>query len=457
MHKKHLSSLLTITPYINEVCTRSTPGGAKGWQLITQSHPSDIADLIEALGIRAQKKLVKKFSLPLLAKTFEQLTHLTQVDIIKMLPDDTAADVLKHMHADEVVDVFEHLDDDSVKHYLKLLQKKQRSQILSLLTFDPKSAGGIMTSDVLTLHSDMTVKKSIGLLQRARPNEVEIRYRVYVADNDNRLVGHITLDTLVTNKPETPLSKLIKKNEVVISAHEDQEEAVHKMAHYDVSSVPVVDDDGHFLGVIMSTDAFEVIEEEASEDVYKMSGVGHVEHTYFETPLFQMFYERGKWLVPLLLFQSVSGQIMSRFDGMLAEHVVIAFFLTMLIGTGGNAGNQSATLVIRGLATGEINRQQGLLVLMREFAIGLMIAASLALISWGRVMVTNGNTVIATAISLSLFLIVLASMVLATLIPLALERLGIDPAHSAAPFLATLMDIIGIIIYCSICSYMLVT
>lgn len=259
MHNKHLSSLLVLESYINEVCTQSTPRGATGWQLITHSHPSDIADLVEILNKRGQKKLVKKLSLPLLAKTFEQLTHLTQVDIIKMLPDDTAADVLKHMHADEVVDVFEHLDDNSVKHYLKLLQKKRRSQILSLLTFDSKSAGGIMTSDVLTLHSDMTVKKSIGLLQRVRPNEVEIRYRLYVVDNDSHLVGHLTLDTLVTNKPETPISTLIKKNEVVINAHEDQEEAVQKMAHYDISSVPVVDDDGHFLGVIASTDAFEVI------------------------------------------------------------------------------------------------------------------------------------------------------------------------------------------------------
>ena len=455
MHKKRLSSLLALEPYIQEVLTQATPRGADGWQLITHSHPSDIADLVEALSSRIRKKLVKKLGMPLLAKTFEQLEHLTQVEVIKMLSEDTASDVLKHMHADEVVDLLEHLDDDSVKYYLKLLQKKRRTQILSLLTFDSKSAGGIMTSDILTLHSDLTVKKSIGLLQRVRPDEVEIRYRLYVVDNDNHLVGHVTLDTLVTNKAETPLSKLIKKNEVVINAHEDQEEAVHKMAHYELSSVPVVDDDGHFLGVIVSTDAFDVIEEEASEDVYKMSGVGHVEHTYFETPLSQMFYERGKWLVPLLLFQSVSGQIMSRFDAMLSEHVIIAFFLTMLIGTGGNAGNQSATLVIRGLATGEINRNQGMLVLMREFAIGVFIAASLSLISFGRVIFTNGNHVIASAISLSLFCIVLASMVLGTLIPLILERFGIDPAHSAAPFLATLMDIIGIMIYCSICSVML--
>ncbi|MGD1997284.1 MAG: magnesium transporter [Candidatus Dependentiae bacterium] len=455
MHTEHISSLLALEPYITEVCAQSTPRGVAGWQLLTNSHPSDIAELVEALGKRAQKRLIKKLAMPLLAKTFEQLPHMTQVDVIKMMSDDTAGDVLKHMHADEVVDLLEHLDDDSVQHYLKLIQKKRRLRILSLLNFDSKSAGGIMSSDVLTLHSDMTVKKAIGLLQRIRPDEVEIRYRLYVVDNETCLVGYVTLDTLVTNKPETPIKSLIKENEVVINAHEDQEEAVHKMTHYDISTAPVTDDEGHFLGVILSNDVFEVIEEEASEDVYKMSGVGHVEHTYFETPLLHMFFERGKWLVPLLLFQSVSGQIMSRFDGMLAEHVVIAFFLTMLIGTGGNAGNQSATLVIRGLATGEINRTQGMLVLMREFCIGLLIAASLSAISFGRVLVTNGNPTIATAISLSLFCIVLASMVLGTLIPLILERMGIDPAHSAAPFLATLMDIIGIIIYCSICSAML--
>ena len=229
-----------------------------------------------------------------------------------------------------VTPAIEELDDAQVEHFLKLLQKKQRSRIVNLLGFDPKSAGGIMNSDVFTLHSDLTVKNSISILQRISP-QLEVRYRVYVTDKDNLLVGHITLDQLVINKPEMLVSSFMGTNELIINAYEDQEEVVKKMNHYGVLSVPVVDSYGHFLGIISGDDVVSVMEEEASEDVYRMSGVGHVERSYFETPTSMMFFERSKWLVGLLLLQSVSSVIMRHYETMLAQNVILTLFLTNLI------------------------------------------------------------------------------------------------------------------------------
>jgi len=453
--RRHISSLYSrLAPHIAEVLSQSTTKGKEGWKKLLAIHHSDIADIAENLRASHQKKLFENLPLKTAAKTFEQLTHLSQIEVLELLEQDRAAHILRHIHTNDVVSILEHMDDDRMKHFLKLIQKKQRSRIISLMSFEEKSAGSIMNSEVLTLQSDVNVKKCIGLLQRLKPH-TEVRYRLYVTDAENVIVGYITLDQLVLNKSDTPLSKLIHKPDLLINAHEDQESAVQKMTHYDILSAPVVDEYNHFLGILTADDAIEVLEEEASEDVYKMSGVGAVAYSYFETPLRTMFFQRSKWLLALLLFQSVSSLIMKQYDALLTSNVIISLFLTMLIGTGGNAGNQSATLVIRGLATGEIPHKKGLLVLLREIGLGLLIATTLAIVSFARVYIMHHHFAAAIAISISLFCIVMTSMILGALIPLTLERLGIDPAHSAAPFLATLMDIIGIMIYCVICSYML--
>ena len=188
-----------------------------------------------------------------------------------------------------------------------------------------------------------------------------------------------------------------------------------------------------------------------------MSGLASsVSHSYFSTSAWRMIWHRSVWLISLMLFQSVSSMIMGTYDTMIRNHAIVSFFLTMLIGTGGNAGNQSATLVIRGLITNEISRDNALKVLWREFHIGIVIASLLVTFGFFRVYYFYRDVVSALAINISLFFIVLMSMLLGAMIPILLERLNIDPAHSAAPFLATLMDILGVLIYCFICSKILV-
>lgn len=199
----------------------------------------------------------------------------------------------------------------------------------------------------------------------------------------------------------------------------------------------------------------EVVEEEASEDVYKMSGLSPVEGGYLETRIWTLVWQRTPWLVGLLLLQSISSFILAGYKEVVDKYFIISMFLTMLIGTGGNAGNQSSALVVRGLALGQMTRKNSFKVLMREFGISVLMASILVFFSFARVYSFNKSFISAFAVSAALFVIIIVSMFLGTLLPILFERLDIDPAHSAAPFLATLMDILGVLIYCFVVSKIL--
>ncbi len=439
---------------IAAVLAEDSTVGASLWAALLAQHPADIALLIEYLGNADQLAVLKKLPQMLAVDVFAELDYDVQVALLGQLQPDVAAVFLKNMPADELADLFDHLADEHLDTYLKLLQKKQRNMIISLLNFNPSSAGGRMNSDVLTLQKDFTIKKSIDLLQRIGASK-DLTERIYVTNKENFLVGHITLEDLVFNDSKTLLSNILKKNELHVYAEEDQEDVAQQMEHYSLSSVPVVDKQSRFLGVITTQDVLEIIKEEESEDVYRMSGLSSDSHSYFGTSIWKLIWQRAPWLISLLLLQSVSGLILGRYNAMINEYYIITLFLTMLTGTGGNAGNQSATLVIRGLTTREITRDDAFRVISRELGVALIIASLLVSIAFARVYFSSRDILSSCAISASLFLIIVTSMVLGTVLPLLLERLNIDPAHSAAPFLATLMDIIGVLIYCTICSYIL--
>ncbi|MBX9831401.1 magnesium transporter [Candidatus Babeliales bacterium] len=442
--------LFQIENNIDVVLSEETPLGSDLYRILTEQHPADIAMLIARIGSDYQVPMLTKLPQTLALNVFRKLPENVQAGLLVQFDTDYATTMLNGMHVDELTDIFDNLSDEDLEKYLKLLQKKQRSQIISMLNFGHDSAGGRMNSDVVTLQKDFTIKKSIELLQRLSP-EKELLRRIYVTNRDNVLVGHITLDTLVFNKPEMPLSKVLEKNEIHIYADEDQEDVARQILHYDISAAPVVDRQNHFLGVITSKDVIAIIKEEESEDVYKRFGLSTVEYSYFATPAWKLITQRGIWLVGLLLFQSVSSLVLGHYDEMIKQYAVLTVFLGMLIGTGGNAGNQSATLVIRGLTTKEISRRNVFKVLLREFWISIVIASMLFVVGFGRMYFSHYYEFSAAlAVNLSLFCIVILSMLTGSIIPILLEFFNVDPAHSAAPFLTTFMDILGVIIYCAI-------
>lgn len=449
--KKILSQ---IENNIESIIKEDTVLGKDLWIILLQQHPADIALIINNVDQEAQVNLFKKLPKDLAMKVFDKIQEPIQAQILSHLDQDDIEMIITQIPASALTELFEHISDEELEKYLKLLQVKQRNALISLRSFPPESAGARMETDILTLQENFTVRHSIEVLQRLTPKK-SLERRIYITDKNNVVVGYLDIDKLVVNKPETPLVQIMSKNELLVDLDEDQEDVANQMRHYNLESAPVIDKEKHFLGIITAENVFEIIAEEESEDVYKMSGQAPMEHTYFATPTWTLVWQRIPWLVGLLFLQSISSMILASYDKMINNYAIITFFLTMLIGTGGNAGNQSATLAIRGLTTKEITRQNGIKMLLRELGISLIIAGIIVSFGFARVYYTSHDFVSTIAISLSLFLIIVTSVSLGTLIPILLERLNLDPAHSAAPFLTTLMDIFGVVIYCFVCSKIL--
>lgn len=442
--------LREVKTHLKAVISRKSPLGESLWTEFINLHPADIARFLSELDTEHFKEFFLVLPQELVCEVFSELTQSCQVLALSSLTNANRVDVLSCLTADEMTDIFENLSDSDLKKYLNLLHKRDREKVLSLLKFDPESAGGIMDTEVLALHDDYTVKKSIELIQRLEVRK-ELHRQLYIINGNKELVGHILLEDLVLQRPEALIRSFMRKNELVAQADEDQESVVQKMVHYNLLTVPVVGKDHFFLGVIPSTTLIDVLEEEASEDVYRMSGMQPIKGTYLETPFWKLVHQRIYILVALLLAQSLSSIIIKQHEALLAGFLIM--FLSMLTSAGGNASSQTSAIIIQGMATGEIGKHNVRKFLRREMVLGFVIALILGATAFVRVYFTSHDLAGSIAVSVSLMTIVSISIAIGSSIPVILQRLNIDPAHSAGPVLATLIDILGVVIYCKVSNF----
>ena len=444
----------SIRENLDDVIGKVPPVGLHLWQELVAGHPADIAAFLATLERSSFHALFLTFDRDRQLAVFQELSDSLKVFCLAFLDEHSRAHILNNTPLDQLTDLFETLPDEELKNYLKLLHKTDRDTVLSLLEFDPESAGGIMETDVLSLMDDYTVEKSIHVLQRLQPDQ-HLHRRICVTNQDNMLVGYINLEDLVLKQPNARISSFIRENELVANVYEDRETVARNMVHYGLVSVPVVDDRNIFLGVIASETLVDVIEDEASEDVYKMATMAPIKQPYFETSFFKLFRVRSTVLIILLIAQTFSTTIVEHYQALLEGFLM--FFLPMLISTGGNASSQTSAFVIQGITSGEITTSNWGRFVRREMLIGAAIAVVLGLFSFARIMVTHGTAHYfgAIAVSMSLSLIVMVSILLGACMPFALQRLRLDPAFSAGPGLATLMDILGLLIFCYISRLML--
>lgn len=451
MHKLELCKQLQL--HIKAIVAQK-PGPAHDfWVAFTQQHPADIAQCLTELNSDDFKELFAIIKPPLQEKVFDELSDAMKVIALGALTlDEEKARLLRAMHIDELTDLFEYFSDHELKQYIRLLSAHDRKKVTSLMKFDSESAGGIMDTDVFTLTDTFTVQKGIHILQRLSPRS-DLHQQIFVTDSQNRIVGHIRLEDLVLKSPTTVISSILRKNELQIDVAEDREEIAQKMVHYGLTIAPVVNKEGVFLGVIPSETLIDIIEKEATEDVQKMSAMAPIKYPYFQTSFFRILYERSYILIALLLAQTVSSIIIDSYHVLLSGFLIS--FITMLISTGGNTSSQTSAIVIQGMASGEITPATIKKFMRREFLMAFMMALILGSISFVRVYMTHGNMLGSLAVSLSLGAIVMFAVLLGSFIPLLFDRLNIDPAYAAGPFLATIMDIFGLLLYCYISSLIL--
>ncbi|MCK5632129.1 magnesium transporter, partial [bacterium] len=298
----------TIRDNIQEVLQRKTSFAKSLWLELVDQHPVDIAEFITNIDRLSMQKVFLKLPKELKFDVFEELSDTLKAYCLSFLTELDQVDVLHALSIDDLTDLFDYLSDEELKRYLNLLHKRSREKVLSLLKFDPDSAGGIMDIEVLALMENYTVEKSIKILQRLRPDQ-EVYHQIYVTNKNQQLAGHINLEDLVLQTPKTRLSEFLRKNQLVAQAYEDQESIAKRMVHYNLTTVPVVGADNHFLGVIPSETLMDVLVEEASEDVQKMAALAPMKRTYLEMPVYKILISRGSILVVLLLAESVTGSI----------------------------------------------------------------------------------------------------------------------------------------------------
>lgn len=442
-----------IEENLSEFIQYETPEAKQLWEEFLQFHPADMADFLAALSHSNLEQIFPRLPAQLRLEVFGHMSESLKVFILSFLDEEKRSLILAHTPLDELTDLFEFLSDQDLKKYLQFLSNKDRKKVLSLMKFDPESAGGIMDTDVVTLLHNFTVSKSIHVLQRLQPRK-ELHHNIYVTDQDNKLVGYITLDDLVLKRPDVRLLDFIRKPELIVDVNEDREDIAKKMRHYEVMSAPVVDKEGLFLGVIPSDTLIDIIEEETSEDVYHMSAMPAIKYPYFETSFYKMLIERSFILFVLLIMQSLSTMIIKYYKVTLQGFLI--YFITMLVSTGGNSSNQTSAVVIQGMASGQITSDNIHRFLRREIVMAIMMACILGVVAFLRAYFTEGSFFLGNvAISFSLSLIVLVSVILGSSMPLILQKLGLDPAFAAGPFLATLMDVLGLLIYCYISKLLL--
>ncbi len=441
-------TLEQIADNIETVIKQDSPLGKLLWQEFMKLHPADSAQFLGSIDKDEAQQLFVMLSPGLQVDVFSYLSYSMKVFSLSFLDDRARSELLSSLPLDELTDFFDELSDEELKKYVKLLHKQDREKVLSLMRFDPESAGGIMHTDVLTLMQDFTIEKSIQLLQRLQPS-IELHQQIYVTNQENELVGHVNLEDLVLKHPHTRLSAILRKNELVVHVQEDQEEIAHRMVHYKLMTVPVVGDKNVFLGVISSDTLVDVLEQEAAEDVYKMSALTPIKHTYFETSFVRLLYQRSSILIVLFLVQIFSSIIIMHYQKLLEGFLI--FFITMIQSTGGNSSSQSSALAIQGISSGEIHEGTMNRFVRREMLMAVIIGVILGFVSFARVYALHrGHFMANLAVSFTLAIIVIVSMFLGSLIPVLLRVFRLDPALSAGPFLATLMDILGLLIYCFI-------
>lgn len=365
-----------------------------------------------------------------------------------------AADILEEMGPDDAVDVVEELEEAEAEGILAEMEPPEARELRELMTYPPDTAGGHMTPEFISIPPDATVAQALRLI-RAQAAVAETVYYTYVTDRGGRLVGVVSLRSIVTAEPQQRVSEIMRRQVIRIPASTDQEEAARVAMTHDFLALPVVDDDGRLLGLITADDMADVIQEEATEDIERLGGAEPLDEPYLSTSLGQLFRKRVPWLLALFVAGTYTSFILQAFEGTLERAVALAFFIPLLIGTGGNVGSQIVTTVVRALALGQVSLGDVARVLGREVLLAVAVGAVMAAAMLVRAETMAVDQHIVVVVSLAALSIVIWSSVLASVLPLLLLRLKIDPAVASAPMIITLIDGSGLLLYLTLAGLIL--
>ena len=421
----------------------------------SEMHPADLAEILEDLDENNRLIVFRLLEKSLAADTFEYMSDECRNELVEGFSDAEIVSTLEAMSLDEAADLLVDMPASVVKRILSKSSSQTRDTLNKLLHYPESSAGSIMTPEYIRLRKDMTVAQAFDAI-RDQGENAEAIYTGYVVES-NKLVGVVTVREMLLKKPETPITEIMDDNVISVEVTDDQEDVSRKMQHYAFGAMPVVDSEGMLVGIVTLDDALDVLTEESTEDMQKMAAILPADATasYFGTSVWQHARQRIPWLLILMLSATFTGMITTHYEATFASLPLLVSFMPMLMDTPGNCGNQTCTLMVRGLALGEVTTADFLNVVWKELRVAGIVGIILGVVNGLRiylmyaVMSTGYPHVLqySLVVSISLFCAVIIAKLVGGTLPLIAKKIGLDPAIMATPFITTIVDACSLTVY----------
>ncbi len=434
-----LEKLETIKSLIDEGNLSSIKPHLKG-------NPPDIALLINNLEPSQKVIIFRLLPKDEAVEVFEHLDVEEQSDLLSGFVDERILGMVDAMSPDDRARLFDELPAKVVKKLLSRMTPEEWKSTSVLLGFDEGTAGRIMTPEYVNLKMDMTTEEALDYIKRVG-HAKETVYNLYVIDNTRHLIGVVSLRKIVLAEKSSRIEEIMNSEVIKVTTEDDQEDVARVIRDYDFLAVPVVDKEGMLVGIVTVDDIVDVIEEEATEDMFRMGGVETADKGYFRSSIMNNLRKRMGWLVLLLCVNTLTGIIILHQKRLLEGVIVLSAFIPILIGSGGNAGAQSSTVVIRGLAIGEIEQRDAIKILLREIFIGIGLGILLGFVATLWAQWLQGEWSISVVVGLSFVSVITFATTLGTFLPMIVKRIGLDPALMATPFITTAIDVTALLIY----------
>jgi len=428
-------------------------------------HPADIADRMEGLTVGESLDLLDQLGHPKAIGVFESLPIEHQQQMAEEANRARIAPLVNEMAPDDRADLVARLSPEIVESLMPLLAAAERQDIKKLLQYEDNTAGSVMTTEYVALSQDMTADAALAAVRRQAPAHTTI-YCLYAVDASRRLAGVLSLRDLIMAKPSALIRDIMKPHVISVPLNEDREQVAAKISHYNFLAMPVVDAEGRLAGIVTVDDAMDVVNEEMTEDVYALGAAGKPpEEHYLNAGVFALARQRIVWLMLLVFTGILSGMVLQSFHTTIEKMVALMFFVPLLCGSGGNAGSQSSTTIVRALATGELHMGDALRALRKELLVGLIVGVALAVLAAGRALLLrhtgenitlNAELHLALAVGLAMLATIVVAKVLGAALPILFKRIGLDPAIMSAPFIASILDILSVFVYLNLARWLVI-
>lgn len=417
----------------------------------------DMSELVGEMELNEVLFIFKTLKKDVSSELFSYLSHEKQEKLVELLTGPEIESIMDNLYSDDIVEFFDELPANLVNHILKSVSPHQRETINKLLSYPENSAGSIMSIDYVQLKEKDTVQEAIEKVRKQGRVAETISY-CYITDAKKKLKGYLPFKDLLFAKSDEIIEDIMDTDLIYVTTSDDQEYAAKQIQKYDITVIPVVNNEECLVGIITVDDIIDIIHEEATEDIQLMNAITPIEDTYLETSVFDMFKSRIVWLLVLMISATFTGQIMGAYEEVLGQYVVLSIFIPMLMDAAGNAGNQASTMVIRALAMGELKPKDILVVWWKEIRIAFLCGLTMGTINFLRILLFMQQVDILTSIivSLTVFLTVCIAKMVGSTLPIIAVRLKQDPAVMAGPLITTLVDALALLTYFFLVTHFLI-